>query len=216
MGITSKPSATLLLEHMKADSAEAVLACWFGSEADDAKVAEEKNALWWGGSAELDREIAKRFGDLRESTVSGRLSAWESSARSRLALIILVDQFSRNLFRDDARAFAADARARRWCLDGLALGHDLALRAVERVFFYLPLEHSESREDQAKSVSLYTTLAAEAPASRRKLMDGYLDFAVRHRRIVDRFGRFPHRNAVLGRTSTAEELAFLKEPGSSF
>lgn len=197
-------------------SADEVLDYWFGHETDEANIAKEKQALWWGGSAELDEEISRRFAQARAAAIAGQLAEWECSPRGRLALIILVDQFSRNIFRGSTGAFEHDAMARRWCDEGIALGQDRALRGIERVFFYLPLEHSESREIQQRSIEQFEGLAATAPDTQRELFAGYVDFARRHQKIIDRFGRFPHRNAILGRTSTDEELAFLKEPGSSF
>lgn len=202
---------------MEPKTREDVLEFWFGTSASDAAVAREKSALWWGAAgAELDREISARFGEARESAVTGRLKSWEETPQGRLALIVLVDQFSRNIFRGKALAFEHDALARTWCAGGIALGHDRALRRVERVFFYLPLEHSETLADQARSLELFGRLASEVPASERERFDNYLDFARRHHAIVERFGRFPHRNAVLGRDSTPEELEFLCGPGSSF
>ena len=131
-------------------------------------------------------------------------------------MIILADQFSRNMYRDTPRAFENDALALSWCKGGLESGVDRELRPIERVFLYMPLEHSESVEDQHRSVTMFTELAQSVPAQQRKLFDGYIDYAVRHRDIVQRFGRFPHRNAILGRESTEEEVAFLQQPGSSF
>ena len=198
------------------EEVDAILKFWFGTQNDDAAVAEEKAALWWGKDAEIDLLIADRFGALRGAAVRGELDGWESQPRSRLAAIVLVDQFSRSLFRDSGEAFAHDALARRWCLDGLDAKHDQALRPIERVFFYLPLAHSVSRRDQALSVSLFEALAASVAPEQRQHFENFVDFARRHQVIVERFDRFPHRNAVLGRESTAEELAFLRGPNSSF
>lgn len=193
-----------------------VLDYWFGASTDDAGVFAEKGALWFGAGAAVDAQIRARFGALYEEAVAGGLDRWLAAPHGRLALVILVDQFSRNLFRGDARAFAHDALARGWVDEGLRLGADRALRICERVFFYLPLEHSESFADQQHSVALFTTLRNAAPAALREHCDDYLDYAVRHRDIVARFGRFPHRNAMLGRASSEAEIEFLKQPGSSF
>jgi uncharacterized protein (DUF924 family) len=151
-----------------------------------------------------------------DTAAAGKLDDWAQHARGRLALILLFDQFPRNMYRDTPRAFACDPLARRLALDGIAAGADRSLRAIERVFFYLPLEHSESVELQERSVTLFTALAAGVPGADRKTFAGYLDFAVRHRDVIHRFGRFPHRNHILDRDSTPEETAFLKQPGSSF
>ncbi|MDR3418010.1 MAG: DUF924 domain-containing protein [Nevskia sp.] len=192
---------------------EQVLQFWFGESRDEAQIAREKSALWWEGGAEVDSLIRERFGALRRQAIQGGLAGREPTARGRLALVLLVDQFSRNIFRGRLEAFSHDALARRWCLEGIAQGHDRLLLRIERSFFYLPLEHSESRHDQTLSVELHTALAAEAGGGEA---EGYLDYARRHHDIVERFGRFPHRNAILGRESTAEELEFLRQPGSSF
>lgn len=193
-----------------------VLGYWFGDASGDAEVIAARGALWFDPKAEVDDGIRTRFAPLRERAIDGDLDAWLALPQGRLALVILVDQFSRNLFRGDARAFAHDALARGWVDEGLRLAAQRALRPIERVFFYLPLEHSESFADQQRSVALFTALCDEVPTALRASFDGYLDYAVRHRDIVARFGRFPHRNAVLGRASTAEEIEFLKRPGSSF
>ena len=160
--------------------------------------------------------LLERFVPLREDAVSGRLDGWTDTPRGRLALILLVDQFSRNLFRGDARAFEHDPLARRWTLDGIRAGDDRSLRVIERVFFYLPLEHSESLDDQRLAVQLFANLRDEAPAALLGNFAGFLDYAQRHHDVIARFGRFPHRNAVLGRRSTAEEAAYLAQPGAGF
>ena len=193
-----------------------VLEFWFGHAEDDAAVIEEKGALWFRGGEAVDREIRSRFASLHEEAADGRLDGWLAVPLGRLALVLLIDQFSRNLFRDDPRAYAHDALALGWCKEALASGEDRKLRPIERVFLYLPLEHSENLADQEQAVALFTALAGEVPAPLKSAFDGYLDYAVRHRDIIARFGRFPHRNAVLGRASTDEEIEFLKQPGSSF
>jgi uncharacterized protein (DUF924 family) len=192
-----------------------VLAFWFGN-GDAVQIAERQAKLWWGKSIDVDNDIRERFSILRGRALAGELEAWEEQPRGRLALIILIDQFSRSIFRERPEAFTYDYLAQEWCLTGLDLGADDQLQPIERVFFYLPLEHSESRVDQARSVSLYAALALSVPPAQRTLFDGYLDFAQRHQVIIERFGRFPHRNRVLERPSTEEERKFLEEPGSSF
>ncbi|WP_234919664.1 DUF924 family protein, partial [Aeromonas veronii] len=134
-----------------------------------------------------------------------------------LALILLLDQLPRNIHRGTPAAFAQDPLARDLCLKGLSIGADKSLSPLERVFFYLPLEHAESREQQARSVALFEALAAEqAGTPAQATFAGFTDFARRHQVIIERFGRFPHRNDILGRTSTPEEAAFLQQPGSGF
>jgi uncharacterized protein (DUF924 family) len=195
---------------------ENILDFWFGAGATDAESITKKSALWWQRNATLDREIGERFGALREAVTAGRLQDWSTMPRGRLALILLIDQFSRNIFRSDARAFAHDALARAWCIEGLEGAVDRRLRPIERVFFYLPLEHSEAIADQDRSVALFGALLDNVAEAQRKSFANFLDFAERHRDIINRFGRFPHRNVVLGRASTPDEQVFLQQPGSSF
>ncbi len=189
---------------------------WFGDDPNDAVVAQQKAALWWSGKREYDQDIEHRFGSWIGAAACGKLNDWAASARSRLALILLTDQFPRSIYRGSPKAFEFDPLAQAWCLDGVRQGMDKELRPIERIFFYLPLEHAESTQYQEQSVELYTRLFQEVPEHQMDLFRGYLTFALRHRHIIARFGRFPHRNAVLGRTSTSEEAQFLTEPGSSF
>lgn len=198
------------------DTYSAIHEFWFGSDPNDAIVAQQKSGLWWAKKAENDREIERRFGAYVDLAVRGELNSWTKSARSMLALLLLTDQFPRCIYRNTPNAFAYDTFALEWCLKGLSQGMDKDLRPIERIFFYLPLEHAESMEYQEQSVRLYTELFQEVPANQVQQFRGYLTFALRHRSIIARFGRFPHRNTVLGRPSTPEETAFLLEPGSSF
>ncbi|MEO5626791.1 MAG: DUF924 family protein [Dokdonella sp.] len=193
-----------------------LLEFWFGTHADDADVIKDRGALWFGGGTDVDASIRTHFGELREAAITGLLDDWLVCARGRLALVILADQFSRNLFRADAHAFAHDELARAWCEQGLDAGIDCDLRPIERVFFYLPLEHSEVLADQQRSVALFRALLDEVDADVRPAFANFLDYAQRHRDIIERFGRFPHRNAALERASTAQEVAFLAQAGSSF
>ena len=196
--------------------AESILDFWFGREVDDVVVARQHADLWWKKNPDVDMEIYTRFGSLLDAALDGEFDDWLNNARGRLAMIILADQYSRNMYRDTPRAFFSDPNARTWCKAGLESGADRSLRPIERIFFYLPMEHSESLDDQYRSVALCKELAESVPDANRELFDGYLSYAVRHCEIVERFGRFPHRNAILGRESTDEELAFLGTPGSSF
>jgi uncharacterized protein (DUF924 family) len=139
-----------------------------------------------------------------------------NTSRGRLALILLLDQLPRSIHRGTPEAFAQDAAARQVADSGLAAGADRLLRPIERLFFYLPFEHSEDLADQHRSVRLFRELGESVLESQRDVFSGFLDYAVRHREVIERFGRFPHRNRILGRESTPEELAFLEEPGSSF
>ncbi len=193
-----------------------LLEFWFGDKKDDEEAGEGQSALWWGQSAETDDLLSGRFGRAASAAAAGTLDHWTGSPRGRLALILLLDQLPRVIHRGTLGAFALDEKARSVAAQGLSSGADRLLRPIERVFFYLPFEHSEDRDDQQRSVDLYRSMAAEVPDAWKKPFGFYLDFALRHQEIVDRFGRFPHRNAILGRESTPEEVEFLKEPGSGF
>ncbi|SIQ04613.1 DUF924 family protein [Aeromonas hydrophila] len=190
---------------------------WFGEETDDVTRAKRQAPLWWGKNSATDALLASRFSDLAAAAAAGELAHWADAAEGRLALILLLDQLPRNIHRGTPAAFAQDAKARDLCLKGLSLEADLALPPLGRVFFYLPLEHAESREQQARSVTLFEGLATEqADGPARETFAGFADFARRHQVIVERFGRFPHRNAILGRQDTAEEAVFLLQQGSGF
>lgn len=196
---------------------QSLLDFWFGDDADDATRAKRQAPLWWGKSSETDALIASRFGVLAEAAATGALAHWAEVPVGRLALILLLDQLPRNIHRATPGAFAQDPLARDLCLKGLSLGADKALSPLARVFFYLPLEHAESHEQQVRSVTLFEALAAEqAGGPAQATFAGFADFARRHQLIIERFGRFPHRNAILGRTSTPEEAEFLQQPGSGF
>ena len=195
---------------------ETILEFWFGEDTDDSVVAKNKSALWWSKNPDVDAEMRQRFESFVHRAAAGELSDWQSNPRGRLALILLTDQFPRSIYRDSPNAFAYDAKALGWCIDGIDQGMDLQLRPIERVFFYLPLEHAESLEHQDRSVKQFRRLLDEVGAGQTKVFEEYLDFAVRHRDIIARFGRFPHRNKILGREPTSDELAFLATPGSSF
>ncbi|MDB5839899.1 MAG: hypothetical protein JWQ23_1851 [Herminiimonas sp.] len=195
---------------------ESILTFWFGTQPDDGLVARQQAKLWWSKNPESDQEIRNRYELLVEQAGRGELDEWAIRPRSLLALILLTDQFPRNIFRNAPKAFQFDPIARRLCLAGLEQGLDLLLRPIERVFFYLPLEHAESLSLQDRSVELYISLCRQVPPTQLDVFNGYLDYALRHRHVIERFGRFPHRNSILNRQSTVEERQFLAEPGSSF
>jgi uncharacterized protein (DUF924 family) len=195
---------------------DTILEYWFGTNPDDAVVAKERSGLWWSKDRSTDDEIRRRFEIYVILADSEQLKDWLATPRGRLALIILTDQFPRNIYRDTAQAFSYDIKALTWCIEGLEKKIDRELRPIERVFFYLPLEHAEYIEHQDLSVKCFGELVSTAPTEQRPIFEEYLNYAVRHRQIIDRFGRFPHRNEILKRESTAVELAFLAEPGSSF
>jgi uncharacterized protein (DUF924 family) len=189
---------------------------WFGDDAEDVAIAKAKAELWWGHLAETDELLQARFGAAASAAAAGVLDHWTGSPQGRLALILLLDQIPRAIHRGTPAAFAQDEMARKVAAGGLDSGADKLLRPIERLFFYLPFEHSEDLADQDLSVTLFRNLATAVPKSDRQTFAEFLDYAVRHREVIARFGRFPHRNLILGRDSTAEEKAFLEEPGSSF
>ncbi len=179
-----------------------VLSFWFRGP--------EKRKAWFEKDPAFDAEIRARFLPLHEAAAAGALARWRDSPGDCLALVVALDQFPRNMFRGSARAFAADPLALATAKHALALGYDRAMLPVERQFLYLPLEHSESLADQERCLELMREIAVfPETADLPKWAQAHLD-------IIQRFGRFPHRNAALGRASTPEEIAFLQQPGSSF
>lgn len=198
------------------DLPESVLDFWFGPPGSNTEVASRQSKLWFGKLPENDHAVVERFTATLAAAAAGELDHWASTPHGRLALVIVLDQFPHHVYRDQPQAFATDPQALAHSLAALAAGEDRQLAPIERVFLYLPLEHAESLELQERSVSLYEQLAHEATAGERALFDGFLDYARRHRDVVARFGRFPHRNAILGRPSTPDEVEFLKQPGSRF
>jgi uncharacterized protein (DUF924 family) len=195
---------------------EDVLDFWFGGLREGEPVPPERFALWFGGAGTTDRQIRERFAADVERAGAGGYDGWRTFPRGTLALLILLDQFPRNIHRGYPRAYAFDGKARELCLAGLDEGQDRALNTVQRAFFYLPLEHAEDIALQQRSVAAFAELLRQAPAPLRETCRNFLDYAERHRAIIERFGRFPHRNSALSRPSTAEEETFLREPGSSF
>ena len=185
------------MTHSTPTDPPAVLQFWF----DELSAAQH-----FAKDAALDAAIAQRFGPTLEAAARGELSSWRASTPGRLAEIVVLDQFSRNVWRDTPRAFAQDGMALVLAQELVASGQDRALPPAQRAFAYMPYMHSESTTIHAQSVQLFAQPGLE----------GNLRFALQHQALIERFGRYPHRNAVLGRASTAQELAFLSEPGSSF
>jgi len=180
------------------------LAFWFGP------LPHATRDVWFRKDASFDAEIRSRFGGVVERALAGALREWTATPHGALARVLLLDQFTRNLFRGSKRAFAGDAEALATATAAVDSGHDRALDAYERWFLYMPFEHAEDRRAQQRSLALFEALAAETGDR------GPLEWAKKHAAIIDRFGRYPHRNAILGRESTPEEIAFLAEPGSRF
>ena len=185
-----------------------ILDFWFGAPASGERG--HSRAIWFKKDATFDAALRTRFGAVHAEAAAGRVSAWEGAPEPALALIIVLDQFSRNLFRGAPASFACDEAALGLATCMVAKGWDGALLPVMRSFVYLPFEHSENPISQDEAVRLFALLAREPG------MADPLVWAEKHRDIIRRFGRFPHRNAILGRVSTPEEIEFLKQPGSSF
>lgn len=192
-------------------TAQEVLDFWFDDGLRQDWPSSNRGPLWFGGGAELDARITQRFGALVNAALAGDLDHWEAPPQPRLALILLLDQFTRNVHRGSATAFAGDGRAQRLVLQTLALSQDTELPRAGRVFLYMPLMHAESLTLQHECVMRFTTLFETSPPELRDTLAGHLRAAVQHRDIVEKFRRFPHRNAALGRRNTPEEEAFLKD-----
>lgn len=203
-------------------SAHEVLDFWFGGDAPLAgERLAERETFWFGGDgadaqAARDALIRTTLEPLLELASRGELAAWTSGPKRRLALILLYDQVPRNAYRGTAAAYAFDREALGLAFEGMQLAADAALAPIERVFFYLPLEHAESTEAQDTSVAAYEELAAAAPEEMRAFCASCLEYARGHREIIRKFGRFPHRNKVLERASTPQELEWLAESAERF
>ena len=197
--------------------ASGLLQFWFGLVPHDARATwVTRRQRWFGKDAALDAEIGNRFRGLYDRAAGRALADWQRTRQGRLALIVLLDQCPRNMFRATRQAFATDGLALEEARAMVDAGDDLRLHAIERVFVYLPFEHAEDCAAQQRSVSLFTALRNAVSESERTLFDNFLGYAVRHRDVIASFGRFPHRNAALGRPSTPQEMAFLQQPGSGF
>ncbi len=185
-----------------------ILEFWFtkSDEADYGK----SDKVWFVKDTKFDEEVRSRFLNTYQQAVSGKLNSWQESPLSCLALIILLDQFPRNMFRDQPQAFATDEQALKFAQYAVERNFDQQLLPIQRWFIYLPFEHSENLEDQQKAVALFSTLKDDPDS------ESSIDYAYRHLEIIERFGRFPHRNKILDRQNTPEEEEFLKQPGASF
>jgi uncharacterized protein (DUF924 family) len=200
-------------------SAQDILLYWFGPRPYTAAGVQQHTRLWFGAWAapevipQADEQISQRFADTLSAAEAGKLAAWDSSPRRRLALIVVLDQFSRHVYRGTAQTFANDHAALSLAVSGMLIGADAALDPVERIFFYMPLQHAESLDVQEESVAAFRRLRSEAPAEMHTTFEESLKAAVHHRDVVARFGRFPFRNALLARESTREEAEWLAEGG---
>lgn len=193
-----------------------VLEFWFGAHPLDLQVMQQVQGRWFQKNEAFDAELRDRFLPTIEAARAGRLDDWARDPESWLALLIVLDQFLRNAFRGQADAFASDAQALRVALAGIERGHDQALPPMARVFCYLPLEHAEDLAMQRRSVALFSALVEAPDAEPADFLAVTLDFAHKHLDVIARFGRFPHRNAVLGRASTVAEENYLAQPGAGF
>jgi uncharacterized protein (DUF924 family) len=200
---------------MTLDSEE-LLRFWFGDGAESPEAMARRRKQWFVADAAFDDEIAERFADLPDQAMAGALDGWREGARSSLALVLALDQLPRNLYRGTARCFSCDAAGVRAAEAAIDAGFDLALSCDEAAFLYLPFEHAEDLAMQQRCLHLYGGLVARAPLQERTGVEMSLDFARRHHVIIERFGRFPHRNALLGRRSTNDEQAYLGAGGDHF
>jgi uncharacterized protein (DUF924 family) len=191
---------------------EEVLSYWFPEGIDDAdpQTLGQQMERWMAGGPEVDKEITERFGETLEQARRGELDHWAATARGRLALIVVLDQFSRNVYRDSLLSYAQDKKALRLALEGIDLGMDRELGVMERMFFWLPLGHSENLALQERSVGQVEKEVADAPEHLRGWHEHNLYQAKAAREVIARFGRHPHRNEILGRGSTPEELEYLR------
>jgi len=191
---------------------------WFGDLKKNEVPGDDKQKSWWMKDAEFDKRIKDNFGNDLKKAINGDLDDWKTSPEGSLALIILLDQFSRNIHRDTIKAFSQDDKSIEICLEGIEKGFDKKLHPVQRIFFYIPLMHSEDIDMQEKSLKYFSGLVKEYKESESvaDVVSNSYKFAVKHYDIIKRFGRYPHRNEILGRESTPEEIEFLNQPGSSF
>jgi uncharacterized protein (DUF924 family) len=196
-----------------------VLDFWFGehpSPLSAKEISQQQSKLWWSKNETIDNEIRQRFEPTLKALLSGQYNTWFESAQGRLAAIIVLDQFSRNMYRDSAHAFSQDSLALHWALQGIRQGDDKKLTPLQRVFFYLPLEHCEQLSMQDLAIEKFEQLAAGASEDFTDLAKGFVSYAHQHQQVITRFGRFPHRNDLLHRQSSAAELDYLAQPGSGF
>ena len=195
---------------------EAILSFWFKEQELTAPQIDRRMDIWFGGDAILDHEIEKEFTNDIDAASEGKLAHWANDSHGRLALIILIDQFRRNIYRGTAEAFSMDKLALKLCVEGAMEKKDKGLTPIQRVFFYMPLQHAESRKVQAKSVEVYDRLAEAVSPTLRETFLTVAQFAELHRDIIDQFGRFPHRNVLLDRENTAEEAEYLAGDSPDF
>ena len=201
---------------MSATTPKDVTTFWFRDATRSPEALERRGAVWFGAEPAFDNECATRFAASLEDAARGALDDWAGTPQGRLALVILLDQMPRNIHRGSPAAFAHDAQAAAHCVAGIESGQDRSLHPVERVFLYMPLQHAEDLGLQRRSVERFESLAAEMDDAWRDRFTENAHYARLHHDIVERFGRFPHRNRVLGRESTEEELSYLADGAPTF
>ena len=195
---------------------EAILSFWFMEQELSAPKIDRRLDIWFGEDSVFDHECKKEFADDVDKASEGKLDHWAHQAHGRLALILLLDQFRRNLYRNTAEAFSMDRAALKLCVEGAMQKKDKGLTPIERAFFFMPLQHAESRKVQAKSVEIYKRLAGAVSATYRETFETIAQFAELHCDIIQQFGRFPHRNSLLKRDNTAEEDEYLAVDSPDF
>jgi len=195
---------------------EAILSFWFKEQELSAPKIDRRMDIWFGEDPIFDHEVKKEFGDDVEMASAGNLDHWANEPHGRLALILLLDQFRRNIYRNTPEAYAKDTMALKLCVKGAMEKKDKGLTPIQRVFFYMPLQHAESRKVQKKSVELYERLAQTVSPTHRETFETVAQFAGLHADIVERFGRFPHRNKQLQRQNTPEEDQYLASDSPDF
>ena len=193
-----------------------ILSFWFKEQELSAPQIDRRMDTWFGGDPDFDQEIRREFADDVDRACEGGLDHWADEPRGRLALIILIDQFRRNLYRNTAQAFSMDRLALKLCVEGAMEKKDKGLTPIQKVFFYMPLQHAESKKVQAKSVELFGRLAKSVSPTFRETFLTIAQFAELHKDIIDQFGRFPHRNKLLGRENTPEENEYLAGDSPDF
>lgn len=196
--------------------AEEILEYWFGDTVRDPSRVPGRMGFWFDVDPRHDAEMRERWRELVDAASEGKLDFWTRTPRGRLAVLILLDQMRRNIYRGTTEAFRRDGRARYLMRDGVSRLMDMKLTPIERVFFYMPLQHAESLDDQEMAVDRFLQLEREVAADHREIFAGFRKYAQKHRDIIARFGRFPHRNAILGRRDTPEEAAWLAGGGDRF
>jgi len=193
-----------------------ILAFWFKEQELSAPQIDRRMDIWFGENPDFDDEVEAKFSDDVAGASTGKLDHWAEDPRGRLALIILIDQFRRNIYRNTEKAFSRDRLALKLCVEGAMEKKDKSLTPIQKVFFYMPLQHTESRKVQTKSAELYSRLAESVSPTYRETFLTVAQFAELHKDIIDQFGRFPHRNALLGRENTPEEDKYLAGDSPDF